>query len=116
MQLISKKAKLFYSFSASQCSLIKSDGKVHSHLHDKTDSRLLTVNLSIYDAAKILQNLKPNKAHGHDKISIRMLRLCDNSICKPVDLILKQPMESNSSPTEWKKGNVVPIHKKDDNV
>ena len=64
---------------------------------------MLTVNLSIYDTAKILQNLEPNKAHGHDKISIRMLRLCDNSICKPVDLILKQSMESNSSPTEWKK-------------
>ena len=43
-----------------------------------------------------------------------MLQLCGNSICKPLELILKQSMESGSFPSEWKKGNVVPIHKKDD--
>ena len=51
-----------------------------------TDNRLLTVNFSIDDIAKILQNLEPNKAHGHDKISI--LQLCGNLICKPLELIL----------------------------
>ena len=40
------------------------------HLHYKIDNHLLTVNFSIDDIAKILQNLDPNKAHGHDKISI----------------------------------------------
>ena len=80
----------------------------------KTDYRLLTVNFSIDDIAKILQNLDPNKAHGHDKISIGMLQLCGNLICKPMELISKQSMESGSFPSEWKKGNVVPIHKKDD--
>ena len=80
----------------------------------KTENCLLTVNFSIHDIAKILQNLDPNKAHGHDKISIRMLQLCGNSICKPLELIFQQAMESGSFPSEWKKGNVVPIHKKDD--
>ena len=69
---------------------------------------------SIDDIAKILQNVDPNKAHGHDKISICMLQLCSNSICKPLELVFKQAMESGSFPSEWKKGNVVPIHKKDD--
>ena len=109
-----KKVELFNSFFASQCSLIKNDSKLPSHLNYKTDYRLLTVNFSIYDIAKILQNLDPNKAHGHDKISIRMLQICGNSICKPLELIFKQSMESGSFPSEWKKGNVVPIHKKDD--
>ena len=40
--------------------------------------------------------------------------LCGNSICKPLELIFQQTMESGSFPSEWKKGNVVPIHKKDD--
>ena len=43
-----------------------------------------------------------------------MLQLCGNSICKPLELIFQQAMESGSFPSEWKKGNVVPIHKKDD--
>ena len=61
-----------------------------------------------------MQNLDPNKAHGHDKISICMLQLCGNSICKPLELIFKQSMESSYFPSEWKKGNVVLIHKKGD--
>ena len=109
-----KKAEVFNSFFASQCSLIKNDSKLPSHLNYKPNYRLLTVNFSIDDITKILQNLDPNKSHGHDKISIRMLQLCGNSICKPLELIFKQSMESGSFPSERKKGNVVPIHKKDD--
>ena len=94
--------------------MIKNDSKLPSHLNYKTDYRLLTVNFSIDDIAKILQNLDPNKAHGHDKISIHMPQSCGNSICKPLELIFKQSMESGSFLSEWKKRNVVPIHKKYD--
>ena len=80
------KAELFNSFFTSQCSLIKNDSKLSSHLNYKTDNRLLTVNFSIGDIAKTLQNLDPNKVHGHDKISVRVLQLCGNSICKPLEL------------------------------
>ena len=80
----------------------------------KTDNCLSAVNFSIDDIAKILQNLDSNKAHGHDKISIKMLQLCGNLICKPLELIFQQAMESGSFPSEWKKGNIVPIHKKGD--
>ena len=62
----------------------------------------------------MLQNLDSNKAHSHDNVGIRMLQLCGNSICKPLELIFKQAMESGFFPSEWKKRNVVPFHKKDD--
>ena len=94
--------------------MIKNDSKLPSYLNYNTDNRVSTVNFSINDIAKIIQNLDPNKAHGHDKISIQMLQLCCNSICKPLELIFQQAVESGSFPSEWKKGNVVPIHKKDD--
>ena len=83
-------------------------------MHYKTDNHLSTVNFSADDIAKILQNLDPNKAHTHDKIRICMLRLCGNSICNLLELIFKQSMERGSFPSEWKKGNAVLIHKKDD--
>ena len=60
------KAELFNSFFASQCSLIKNDSKLPSYLNYKTENRLSTVNFSIDDIAKILQNLDPNKAHSHE--------------------------------------------------
>ena len=102
-----------YFINSTLFALTKNDSKIPSHLNYKTENCLLTANFSIDGIAKILQNLDPNKAHGHDKISICMLQLCGNSICKPLELIFKQAMESGSFSSELKKGNEVPIHKKD---
>ena len=59
-----------------------------------------------------LKNLNPNKAHSFDTTSILMLRICCDSICKPLELIFKSCIESRKFPIEWKKANVVPVHKK----
>ena len=45
-------------------------------------------------------------------ISIRMLKICGDSILKPLELIFKSCIESGKFPIEWKKANVVPVHKK----
>ena len=47
-------------------------------------------------------------------ISIRMVKIRDSSICRPLKLIFQSCLESGKFPTEWKKTNVVPVHKKDD--
>ena len=44
------------------------------------DNRLSTVTFSQDEIDKIIQNLNPNKAHGYDNISIRMLKICGASI------------------------------------
>ena len=62
----------------------------------------------------IRRNLAPDKAHGHDMINIRMLSLCGKSICKLLDLIFQLCMKQRKFPTEWKKENFVPVHKKED--
>ena len=63
---------------------------------------------------KIIQNLDSNKAHGHDNISIRMERICSDSICIPLEIIFQQTLFTGVFPSEWKKGKMVPIHKKSD--
>ena len=50
-----------------------------------------------------LKNLDPNKAHGHNMISVRILKTCCESILKPFELILKSCIESGKFPIEWKK-------------
>ena len=109
-----EKAELFNALYAKQCSLIKNSSKLPSHLHYLTDNRLSSVSFSQDDIAKIIQNLDPNKAHGHDNISIRMLKICGSSIYKPLEMIFKQCIETGVFPSEWKKANIVPIHKKGD--
>ena len=56
--------------------------------------------------------MKPNKAHGHDMISIRMLKICGDSIYKPLRLTFRASLDQENFPLSWKKANVVPIHKK----
>ena len=58
-----------------------------------------------------MQNVDLNKAHGHDMISLCMLKTCGKSIIKPVLIIYQKCLEKGSFPNEWKKANV-PIHKK----
>ena len=89
-----EKAELFNPFFAKQCSLIKSSSKLLSHLHYFTDNRLSFVNFSQDDIAKIIQNLDPNKAHGHDNINIRMLKICGSSIYKPLVIIFNQCIDA----------------------
>ena len=61
---------------------------------------------------KIIQNLNPDIAHGHDEISIRMLKLCGDSLCRPLELIFKDCLTNGIFPSDWKKGNIVSVHKK----
>ena len=60
----------------------------------------------------MINNLDPNKAHGHEKISIRMLKTCGDSICRPLNIIFKTCLRTGKFTLEWKKANIVPIHKK----
>ena len=92
----------------------KQQHSLSSHLHYLTDNCLSSVSFSQDDIAKIIQNLDPNKAHGHDNISICMLKICGYSVYKPLEMIFKQCIETGVFPSEWKKGNIVPIYKKGD--
>ena len=63
---------------------------------------------------KIIQNLNPNKAHGPNKLSIRAIKICGKSLCKPLQIILKSCIIKGEYPFESRKANVVPVHKKGD--
>ena len=43
-----------------------------------------------------------------------MSKACGPSIYKPLEMIFNQCLETGVLPSEWKKGNIVPIHKKGD--
>ena len=102
------------SHFATQCSLISNSSKLPSHTQYLTDNRLSCVSYSHDKIIKVIQNLYPSKMHGHDNISIRMLKVCGPSICKPLEIIFNQCLETGVFLSEWKKGNIVSIHKKGD--
>ena len=106
-----KKTKPFNSFFADQCSLISNSSELLSMLEYLTQSCLSSITFSKDGIAKLIHNLDPNKAHGHDQISIRILKLCSTSICKPLEIIFNQRLETGAFLNDWKKCNVVPVFK-----
>ena len=77
-----------------------------------TNSRLSSVTFSQDDIAKIIRNVDSGKPHGHDNISIRMLKICGSAIYKTLAIIFEQCVDTGIFPSEWKKDNIVAIHKK----
>ena len=43
-----------------------------------------------------------------------MLKICGDSIYEPLETIFRQALLTGVFPSEWKKGNIVPVHKKSD--
>ena len=88
--------------------------KLPSNFTLYNDNRLSAVTFSQDDISKIIQNLNPIKAHGHDKISIWLLKICCSSIYGPLELIFKEVLSTGLFQSNWKKENIVSIHKKGD--
>ena len=70
------------------------------------------MNINYDDIFAIIKNLNPNKSHGWDNISIRMIKLCGKSIAYSLKLIFEASLQGGEIPDYWKKANAVPAHKK----
>ena len=77
-----------------------------------TDLSLKDVDFTMDDITNHINKLNINEAHGHDGISSRILKLCGDSISKPLYIIFKNCVTKGYFPKNWKKANVVPIFKK----
>ena len=78
---------------------------------NKNHLQLLSEN--IFKIVSIIRSLNSNKAHGWDGISIRMIKICDETIALPLKIIFDTALKSGSYPNKWKRANVVPVHKKE---
>ena len=64
------------------------------------------------DIIRHIRKLNPNKAHGHDEIPVRIIKMFDKSISKQLFIIYKNCIKYKYFPKKWKMANVVPVHKK----
>ena len=98
-----KKAKLFNSFFAKQCSIIQNFSKLALTLSKNPEKSILCIPFNYNDIATIFRSLDPSKAHGHDMISIYMLKICVKLTCKPLELIFQSYIKHERFPNEWQK-------------
>ena len=107
-----KKPNYSILFFSKQCSIVDNGSEIPFFLHPKTDRSLSNITFTEKDTEKIMQNLDSNKAHGHNIISIRMLKISGESITKPLLITYKKCIEKGCFSNEWKKANVVAVQKK----
>ena len=111
---INEKVNNFNENVSNQCSVIDNSSKLPMDQAPYTTSLLSFVDIKESDILNTLKSLNANKAHEHDDIPIRMLKLSQKSILKPLKLIFENYLRTRLFLDQWKKANVVPIHKKGD--
>ena len=109
------KANIFNKYFASKCTTINNNVVLPSTLNHLTDDKLGSFNISSEVIFQLIKNHDPNKAHEHYEISVKMLKLCARSICKPLALLFENCLASGEFPNVWEKSDIVPVHKKGDN-
>ena len=82
-------AEVFNGFFDKQCTIVKNASQLPTDSLKRTNNCLSTVPFTKDHIANIIKNLDPNKAHGHDMISICMLKICCEAILKLLELIFK---------------------------
>ena len=67
---------MFNKYFASKCTTINNNSVLPSSLNRLTDDILSSVNIFSEVIFQLIKNLDPNNAHGHDKILVKVLKLC----------------------------------------
>ena len=110
-----KKANIFNNFFASICTSIDNTCCLMSFSY-RTRSRIKYFHVTENDILAIIKTLDPNKAHGCNNISIKIIKICSQSLTLPLKIIFKHSLKKGKFPKIWKKANVVPPHKREDKM
>ena len=111
---IKEKCEIFNEYFKNQCTVLPTSSTIPPHITKTTTLTLDKVNFTANDITDHIRRLNINKAHGHDDIPVRLLKICDNAISSPLYIIFRNCISKGKFPKKWKKGNIIPIHKKNE--
>ena len=109
---IQTKANIFNKFFAEQCTPLRNGSLLPVNQMFLTQARLKSLEFKEVEILKIIRALNVNKAHGYDCIFIRMIKIYDKSLLKPLILLFKNSSQSFCYPDIWKRSNIIPAYKK----
>ena len=84
---IQTKTNIFNNFFADQCEPLNNASDLPTNQIFLTQSRLWSLDFNEGELLQITRALNINKACGHDDISIRMIKICDKLILKPLTVL-----------------------------
>ena len=112
-QIFVKRQKFSIIFFSSICTPIQNTSILPPFLH-RTNARITSFYVTTEDMLLMIKNLDSSKTHGWDNTSIKMIKICGESITVPLKIMFQQSMKEKKFPEAWKKANIVPVHKKED--
>ena len=90
-----EKARLFNKVFASKCTPTINDSSVPKLVVLNLESSLSAINFKNDCILKIIRSFNINKAHDHGNILIRMIKLCNKAIVKPLYMSCKNCINSS---------------------
>ena len=108
-----EKAQLFNDYFILQCTTIDTGSEIPQDA-PVTTTLINDFVISEEKILNIIRSLNPNKAHGWDEISVRMIKLSDSALVTPIKIIFTNCLRHGLFPEIWKYANVVPVHKKNE--
>ena len=84
-----RKANILNKFFAEQCTPFKNGSVLPSSQEFLTQERLCSLDFSNNEILKLIRSLNVHKAHGHGDISIRMIKIDDKSLVKPLIILFQ---------------------------
>ena len=78
----------------------------------KTNTKIHFICVTNKDIISVINSLNSSKAHGYDNISTKMIKICNDSVTIPLKIIFEESLKNGIFPDIWKKGNIIPAHKK----
>ena len=95
-----------------QCSIVPSKS-VLPPLIFQTNNKLSNTAIDETEILKLICKLNIKNDHSCDELSIKMVKLCDNTIALPLCLVCEKCLASGTCPQIWKMAKVLPIHNKE---
>ena len=79
----------------------------------RTNNKLSDIATDETEILKLIRQLNINKAHGCDELSIKMIKLCDNTSAFRSVSVYQKCLATGTYSQIWKMANVLLIHKKE---
>ena len=108
-----ERAQIFNDYFLLQCTTIDTGSVVPPYV-PAPSSLISDFPISDEEILNIIRSSNPNKAHGWDGISVRMIKLSDAALVIPLKITFENCLRCGVFPDIWKYANVVPVRKKNE--
>ena len=100
------KSNFFNDYFSQQYTTVNNDSSSLPKITFTTEQKLSTFEFCTDDIVTIIKSLDRNKAHGHDEMSVRIIKIWASSI------LFRNCFENQCFPKERRKSSIVPVHEK----